>query len=219
MPPKPADPLDGIIIQMLLLPVAAAQMMVGIDVTVDQFNPAVVTETVMTYVEKNAKDGEDIVAVAITARTLTESKELAKSTLPKNRGIKGKDRRTALEKFKITLLQTLRQVEKYPAYLFRQSRIGDFWVLVESLCGHNVHNLKILVVSDMLEVDDQCNWETGRIDAQHLKIPNMAGTTVTILGVQSPHYRNSESWRAVRDVWTGLLTQAGMSITAYSSIW
>jgi hypothetical protein len=207
-------------ITVLSTTVATAQgLIIGIDLTLDPFNEAEIVNAVVAYVNQNAQNGDCIVAIAVTARTLTQPIIIAKTLLPERPGIKSRDRRRVLEKFQNDLLQKIEKRDSLPKCLFQQSRIADFFWLAEAIYANNCPDSKekrMFLVSDMLEVDEIANWERGKIDAQHIKIPKLS-CSITISGVQSPYYSNSEMWRAARDAWTQLLNEAGIEIISYSS--
>jgi hypothetical protein len=195
-------------------------MVIGIDLTVTPIDNSAICSGVMAYVNRGGDDGMLIIAIAITARTLTQPIILAQESLPVYRGIKEKNRKLAIETFNQKLATSLGKQSNYPKEFFKQTRIDEFFQLAGNIFDeHHItsQNRRMVLFSDMLQVDERCNWEKGReISAQHLQIHPVGGS-VAIYGVQSPLYSNSEKWEKVRTAWIELLKQAKVNVLTYVS--
>jgi hypothetical protein len=197
-----------------------AQVVIGIDLTMDQLDAAVVQKAAVDYVGQNCGDGQFAVAVAVSSRTLTEPIILARVDLPASPGVKGKLRQQALNTFGATLKMAIENRGQYPRYLFQQSRIADFFGLAGDIFDERrtaARLRKMMLISDMMEVDESRNWESGTLNAKDLRIGKVGGSVV-VYGVRSRLYSDSRRWQEVRDLWTTLLDQAGIKLLAYSSM-
>ncbi len=194
-----------------------AAVWIGIDLTVDPFDPPRIVDEVSAHVDRVGANGEKIMVVAITGRTLTDPIVFWQSSLPEKPGIKNKDRKDTLEKLRAKLRQGLENKNTYPKALFDQSRIADFFKLPATATLQDEQQLKLAIWSDMLEVHSPVDWEHGQIAAKDIAIPRLTGT-VAIFGVRSSKYKDSVMWDKVRGIWVTTLKEAGLKTTVYSSI-
>ncbi len=206
---------------LLLIPLfsSRAALLVGLDLTVRPFDQEKVVNAAMSWVDQNAEDSETVQVVAITARTQTDPIVLGEVTLPDRQGIRGIDRSARINQLKNDVDGSLKHKTTYPASLLRQSRVADLFLYATSTFSVGSSKGKIRRIGiwgDMLEVDDQANFETGQIDPQSLKIPHMTAS-VEIRAVRSDKYRSSDMWTEVRAAWTKALSDAGLKIRSYSS--
>lgn len=194
--------------------------MIGVDLTVERFDLARIKKGVMSFLRKNCDDGASIIAVAVTGKTFTQPVILAEIRLPTYRGIKGRARRMALEKFERNLISALENKAKLGKEFLQQSRIVDFFKLAANLfseCKVSPKRRLMLLFSDMLEVDESGNWESDReLRASNLHLQFIGGTAA-IYGVQSRFYSNVRRWEDVHKIWIELLKHAGVSVLVYSS--
>lgn len=206
------------ILALVLVPVMGrAALLVGVDLTLQPFEVSSIVSSVMRWIDQNAEDGETVQVIAVTAMTLTAPKVLAEATLPASAGIMGTDRTKSLDAFKGALQLHLKE-QRSPRIL-EQSRIADFFLYAASAfpqTGSKGKIRKMVLYSDMLEVHDGVNWETGPITSESIKIPRLSGS-IEIRGVQSAKFKNSEMWEQVRDAWTKALSDAGVKVRVYSS--
>lgn len=195
-------------------------MVIGIDLTSSTIDSSAICKGVMEYVTKNGDDGTIIIAVAITARTLTQPIILAEEVLPSYPGIKKKDRKRAIESFSQKLVWGLKKRNTYPKDFFRQSRIDEFFDMAGNIFEEQqvpIKHRQMMLLSDMLQVDEQRNWESGqKINTNQMRIYEVGGT-IAIYNVQSASYVNAAKWKMVHEAWTNLLKQAGVSISTYTS--
>ena len=194
-------------------------IVIGIDLTVERFDLARIRNGVMLYLHQNCDDGASIIAVAVTGKTFTQPVILTEIRLPTYRGIKGRARRLALEKFECELISALENNAKLGKEFLQRSRIADFFNLAANLFSERKVPPKrrlMILFSDMLEVDERRNWERDReLRAGDLRLQTVGGT-VAIYGVQSRFYSNVKRWEDVYKIWIGLLTHAGVAVQVYS---
>lgn len=173
----------------------------------------------LAYVDQNAKDGEPVTAYAIYAHTFTQPMQLAAVVIPKAAGIKGKDRAEALRSLRAQLRRTL-DPKSMPLEFLRRSRISDFFVLAANSFetdGTPKRDRRMMLVSDMLQVDDERNWEiAGEVSTKHMDLPKIGGR-VWVYGVQGPKYPNAERWDQIQRAWLELLDAAGIRVVSYAN--
>jgi hypothetical protein len=205
---------------MMLVPaIGQTALLVGVDLTLQPFDDSAIATSVMRWIDQNAGDGESVEVIAVTSKTVTTPKVLAEAVFPPSPGIMGTDRTKTLDVLKSTLQQHLKERSSYGPQMFQYSRIADFFVYAATAYPPNGSREKVrrmALWSDMLEVHEGVNWETGPVAAEHIKIPRLWGS-IEIRGVQSTKYKNSEMWERVRDIWMRAISDAGVKVRSYSS--
>jgi hypothetical protein len=199
---------------------AGPSTVIGVDVTVDSFSSRTVVDHILAFAQARVSDGEAVYVFAITAQTFTNPIQLARITLPQYAGIKGKDRKAALDELVAQLSKNLDIESLRPRGLLRQSRISDFFVLAANVFeteGVPERDRRMMIVSDMLQVDESHNWESSDLlSANDIQIPKVGGF-VFVYGVASPKYRTSKKWKTVQLAWYRILDSAGIHVGCYSS--
>lgn len=199
---------------------AQQAVVVGVDVTVEQFEAAAICDKIAAWVERHSDDGAFICVVAVTGQTFVQPTVLAEVQLPDHPGIKKKARRRALHQFRQDLAGNLAKRHSYPKAWFKRSQILDFF----KLAGHyfEQHRIpkagrKLMLISDMLQVDEKHNWEKHDApETNGIHLPHIGGT-LAVHHVQSSRYPSSDKWERVRAAWLELLSRAGIKVVAYSS--
>lgn len=199
---------------------AQALVVIGIDFTLTDFDTAAICNSVKAYLEDESRvsNGSHIIAIVVYRNTFTKEIILAKATLPSYAGIKGRERCKTINRFIHELHQGLAKRQSFPDSLLRQSRINDFFYLAETKFVDNrmgKKDRKMLLYSDMLQVDDYVNFERDTIGTSHLHLPRVGGS-ISVIGVQSPKYRDRAMWNTIREVWLRLFESSKIKVLHYS---